>query len=214
MLVDLTLDMSETLPVFPGSPPMHMIPWSTIRGEGYNSEMLFLSSHLGTHMDAPYHFVQDGLRIHQIPLDVLMGRATLLNIQKKANEYIQRDDIVRWQRDNHKIPHNSPVIFYTGWQAHINHDYYFTENPGLSRDAADYLASISVPLVGTDLPSIDAGRDSAFPAHHILARKGTVNVENLANLDKIQYIEFNYIILPLKIRNATGSPVRAMAILE
>lgn len=214
MLVDLTLEISETLPVFPGSPAMHMMPWSTIRMDGYNSETLFLSSHLGTHMDAPYHFVQDGLRIHQIPLNVLVGRASLLDIQKSSNEYIQREDIVQWQEENHTIPYNSPVIFRTGWQVHIRDDYYFTENPGLSKDAAEYLASMSVTLVGTDLPSIDAGQNSTFPAHHILARAGTINVENLANLDSIPHTQFNYIILPLKIRDSTGSPVRALAILE
>lgn len=214
VLVDLTLEMSETLPVFPGSPLMHMMPWSTIKGEGYNSEMLFLSSHMGTHMDAPYHFVQDGLRIHQIPLNVLTGRAILLDIHKDANEYIQKDDIIQWQKGNHTIPHNSPVIFRTGWQIHINDDCYFTENPGLSKDAAEYLASISVSLVGTDLPSIDTGRDPTFPAHHILARVSTINVENLANLDKIPHVWFNYIILPLKIKDCTGSPVRAVAVLE
>lgn len=214
MLLDLTLEMSDTLPVFPGSPSMHTIPWSTIKGEGYNSEMLFLSSHLGTHMDAPYHFIQDGLRIHQIPLSVLVGRATLLDMHKDANEYIQRDDIIRWQKENCTIPHGSPVIFRTGWQTHINDDYYFTENPGLSKDAAEYLASISVPLVGVDSPSIDAGLDTTFPAHHILARAGTINVENLAHLDKIPDVQFRYMILPLKILDSTASPVRAVAILE
>lgn len=214
MLIDLTLEMTPALPVFPGSPAMHIIPWSTIDNSGYNSEMLFLSSHLGTHMDAPYHFVQDGIRIHQIPLDVLMGQAVLLDIHKSSNEYIEKGDIIQWQKQNGDIKHNSPVIFHTGWQSHINDDYYFTQNPGLSKDAAEYLASISVPLVGTDSPSIDAGQNSSFVAHHILARAGTVNVENLNNLEKISQKSFRYVILPMKIRDSTGAPVRALAIVE
>lgn len=211
-LLDLTLEISETLPMFPGSPQPRMIPWTTMRGDGYNSELLFMSSHSGTHMDAPYHFAEDGMKIHQIPMERLAGEAVLIRLDKGAGQTITTSDLLDHQQRTGAIPEGFPVVFHTGWQKHLNSENYFTENPGLSADAAEYLASMGAPLIGIDSPSIDMGRNTDFPAHHILARQGTLNVENLANLDKIKSSTFRYVILPLKILDATGSPVRAVAI--
>lgn len=211
-LLDLTLEISETLPMFPGSPQPHIIPWTTLRGDGYNSEVLFMSSHSGTHMDAPYHFAEDGMRIDQVPMERLTGEAVLVKLDKGAGQTITTQDLLDHQERTGPIPEGTPVVFHTCWQEHLGAEAYFTDNPGLSADAARYLASISVPLVGIDSPSIDAGHNKDFPAHHILAQNGTLNVENLANLDKIASTTFRFVILPLKILDATGSPVRAVAI--
>lgn len=212
-LLDLTLEISEALPMFPGSPQPHIVPWTSLRGDGYNSELLFMSSHSGTHMDAPYHFADDGMKIHQVPMERLAGEAVLIKLDKGAGQTITTQDLLEHQRRVGPIPKGSPVVFHTGWQDdHLGTEAYFTKNPGLSANAAKYLASINVPLVGIDSPSIDAGHNKDFPAHHILAQSETLNVENLANLDKIESTTFRFVILPLKILDATGSPVRAVAI--
>lgn len=212
-LLDLTLKITPDMPMFPGSPQPVVIPWSTISNHGYNSEMLFLSSHSGTHMDAPFHFVQDGLKVHQIPTETLVGEATLVDVRVEYGASIDMADIQLYETGHGIIPDNTPVVFRTGWQSHLNQDDYFTHNPGLSPDAAKYLASKKMPLVGTDAPSIDTGSDDTFPAHHILAQAGVVNVEALANLDQIKTDTLDFIILPMNIHDATGAPVRAMAIL-
>lgn len=212
-LLDLTLDISETLEMFPGTPRMKTIPWSTIHSDGYNSEMVFLSTHSGTHMDAPYHFYNDGLRIHEIPLDRLVGEALLLDMARGPDGLVTRQDIIKWESEYRHMPRGASVIFQTGWNAKLGDDDYYTSNPGLAEDAAEYLASKNVALVGTDSPSIDTGNAASFPAHHILARSGAVNVENLANLDKLEGPSFRFAILPLRITGATASPVRAVAIL-
>jgi kynurenine formamidase len=93
----------------------------------------------------------------------------------------------------------------------LKKDNYFTENPGLNTSAASYLASKKINLVGIDSPSIDLGKDESFSVHHILAKNNILIVENLANLNKISSKEFNFTILPLKLKDATGSPVRAVA---
>ena len=90
----------------------------------------------------------------------------------------------------------------------------FPKNPGLSVSAAKYLASKKIGLVGIDSPSIDLGTDSKFSVHQIFAKKGMLIVENLANLDKIKSSKFHLVVLPLKLKNATGSPVRAIAFVE
>ncbi|MDE1829434.1 MAG: cyclase family protein, partial [Thaumarchaeota archaeon] len=89
---------------------------------------------------------------------------------------------------------------------------YFTRNPGLSASATRYLLEREPSLVGIDSPSIDLGKDSKFSSHHILLRKNVLILENLCNLDKIKRICFRLIVLPLKLKDATGSPVRAVAI--
>jgi len=88
--IDLTLSISSKLPTFPGSPLPQFIPWSKIKPDGYNLELLFLSSHTGTHLDAPYHFVENGSKINQIPLNRFVQKAILFKIKKGANQSIQK----------------------------------------------------------------------------------------------------------------------------
>ena len=209
--IDLSLAISESIPSFPGSPIPQFIHWSDIENDGYNLELLFLSSHTGTHIDAPYHFVKNGLKIDQIPLDRLIGKAILIKLKKSKNTSITKSDIISFEKKNGKIPNNSSIFFYTSWQKNLKKDNYFTENPGLDISSAKYLVSKKINLVGIDSPSIDLGKDQSFKAHHILSKNNILIVENLANLNKIKSKEFNFTILPLKLKGATGSPVRAIA---
>ncbi len=209
--IDLTLTISESIPNFPGSPKPQFISWSNLKDDGYNLELLFLSSHTGTHLDAPYHFVKNGQKINQIPLDRLVGKAILIKLQKTKNSAITKSDIILFEKNNDKIPKNSSIFFYTNWQKNLKKSNYFTENPGLDVSAAKYLISKNINLVGIDSPSIDLGKDDSFNVHQILSKNNILIVENLTNLNKIISQEFNFTILPLKLKDATGSPVRAMA---
>ncbi len=209
--IDLTLTISESIPSFPGSPKPQFISWSNLKEDGYNLELLFLSSHTGTHLDAPYHFVKNGLKINQIPLDRLIGKAILIKIKKTKNNAITKSDIILFERKNGKIPNKSSIFFSTGWQKNLQKKNYFTENPGLDISAARYIASKKTNLVGIDSPSIDLSNDESFNVHHIFSKNNILIVENLTNLKKISSKEFNFTILPLKLKDATGSPVRAIA---
>ena len=209
--VDLTLTVSSTIPTFPGSPKPQFISWSTLKDDRYNLELLFLSSHTGTHMDAPFHFVSNGAKVHEIPVGRFLGYGTLIKIKKEKNHTITRKDLQVFESENGKISRGSSVFFHTGWQKFLKKDNYFTENPGLSESAAKYLASTGVNLVGIDSPSIDRGKNRLFSVHKILSKNNVLIVENLANLDKIFKNPFGFAILPLKLRDATGSPVRAVA---
>ena len=201
--IDLSLVISESIPSFPGSPTPQFLSWSDIENDGYNLELLFLSSHTGTHIDAPYHFVKNGLKI--------IGKAILIKLKKPKNTSITKSDIISFEKRNGKIPNNSSIFFYTSWQKNLKKDNYFTENPGLDMSSAKYLVSKKINLVGIDSPSIDLGKDESFSVHHILSKNNVLIVENLANMNKIKSKEFNFTILPLKLKDATGSPVRAVA---
>ena len=95
-IIDHTLTVSEKIPTFPGSPKPHFIEWETIAKDGYNLELLFLSSHTGTHIDAPFHFVKNGKKIHEILPERLVNEATLIKIKKKANQPILKTDIQKF----------------------------------------------------------------------------------------------------------------------
>lgn len=210
--LDLTLEISPKLPSFPGSPQPRFILWATNKEDGYNLELVFLSSHSGTHIDAPFHFIENGLKIDKIPLRRLVTDAILCKIKKRADEAITKQDIVKFENKHGKLQPNSTLIFATGWNKNLLKKYYFTKNPGMSISAAKYLVKSKISLVGIDSPSIDLGSDSRFLVHHQLLKNNILILENLCNLEKISSVYFTLIVLPLKLKGATGSPVRAIAL--
>lgn len=173
--------------------------------------MLFLSSHTGTHIDAPFHFVQNGKRIHQIDPGRFLCDAILVRVRSGPNRSITKSDIIAHEERFGKISNGCAVIFATGWNDKIGRRNFFAQNPGLSISAAEYLVSKKPSMVGIDSPSVDVGRNWKFPVHHILLKKDVLILENLCNLSKIKSRNFKIAALPLKIQNATGSPVRAVA---
>ena len=213
-IIDHTLTVSEKTPTFPDSPRPHFIEWETIAKDGYNLELLFLSSHTGTHIDAPFHFVKNGKKIHEILPERLVNEAVLIKIRKKANQAILKTDIQKFEKKHGQIKSGIAVIFWTGWQNNLEKDFYFSKNPGLTSSAANYLVTKKINLVGIDCPSIDLGSDSKFSVHHILARNNILIVENLASLEKINSDKFHLITAPLKLKNATGSPIRAFGFVD
>ena len=212
--IDLTLPVSEKIPTFPGSPQPIFIQWENIKDDGYNLELLFLSSHTGTHLDAPYHFLEKGKKIHEISLKRLIINAILVKIRKRGDQPITKTDIQKFEKKHGKIPTGATVIFWTSWQKMIKNDSYFVKNPGLSVTAAKYLISKKTNLVGIDSPSIDLGKEKRFLVHHLFAKNDVLIVENLANLDKIKSWKFQIAVLPIKLKNATGAPVRAVGIID
>ena len=144
----------------------------------------------------------------------LVSEAVLIKIRKGSDQPITKADIEKFEKKHGRIDDGSTIIFNTGWQKNLKKKFYFLKNPGLAVSAARYLASKKINLVGIDSPSIDLGKDEKFSVHQILAKNGILIVENLANLDKIHSEKFHLIIAPLKLKNATGSPVRAIGLID
>lgn len=208
---DLTLTISEKIPTFPDSPVPHFIEWASLDRDDYNIEMIFLSSHTGTHIDAPYHFVKSGKKIHELDPSRFLQNAILIKIKSRPNHAISKSDITSFEKKHGKIPNGATIVFATGWNDNITRKNFFEQNPGISESAARYIVSKKVNLVGIDSPSIDSGNNAKFAAHHVLLKGNVLILENLCNLSKIKTIHFNLIAIPLKLHNATGSPVRAIA---
>ncbi|MBI5133192.1 MAG: cyclase family protein [Thaumarchaeota archaeon] len=210
-VIDLTQTIRYNMHTFESYPKPLTIPWAKMDIHGYESELIFMSSHTGTHMDAPYHFFPKGKKINEIAVETFVANALLFKLRKRAKEYITKDDIVNFEKA--RIHKNDAIIFSTGWEEHANKNDYLTGNPGLSKDAAEYLVDKKVSIVGIDSANIDHPSADDFTAHNILLPKGVLIVENLCNLNAINKRRFKLVVLPLKIEGATGSPVRAIALL-
>ncbi len=207
-VIDLTMRITPSIRVFPGSPQPSFIPWSRFDSHGYDSEAMFMSTHTGTHVDAPSHFAPGLASIDMIPASRLVCNAVLIKAPKRANQLIEREDLA-----NDQVREGDAVVIATGWEKRVASSNYMTENPGLSDQAAKYLARKKVNAVAIDGPSIDAGTDSKFAAHNILLLRNILVVENLCNVSKISTNRFTLVISPLKLGGATGSPVRALALM-
>jgi kynurenine formamidase len=209
-VIDLSLEVDPNLPVFPGSPQPLFTKWTTYDVHSYDSEIMMMSTHTGTHMDAPSHFVAHTESIDMIRVERLVSSALLLHLPKGANGLITLDEL----RDISEIDRGISIVFRTGWQNMITSKDYMKSNPGLSVAAAEFLAEKKVNAVGIDGPSIDIGSDENFSTHKTLLAKGILIVENLCNLESLEHKDrFTLLINPLKLKGASGSPVRALAIL-
>jgi arylformamidase len=224
-VIDLTMKITPSIKVFPGSPQPSFIPWSRFDSQGYDSEAMFMSTHTGTHVDAPCHFRPGLASIDMISADRLVCNATLMRVEKTANQLIEQQDL-----GDLMIRQGDAVVIATGWEKkRSGNSNYMSENPGLSKQAAKYLARKKVNAVAIDSPSIDAGEDTRFIAHNILLSSNILVIENLCNLDKMARrmirsnnnsnknsgttSAFTLIISPLRLGGATGSPARVLALL-
>ena len=117
-IVDLTLEITSDMITFPGYPMPTFIKWSKFDIQGYVSEVVFLSTHTGTHMDAPFHFNPNGQTIDQVEVNrYICNNAILIKIHKNANEMITSDDITR--NSKYEIKEKDTVVFSTGWEKQI-----------------------------------------------------------------------------------------------
>jgi len=210
-IIDLTQEIDENTQVFPGSYNLKILKWSNYIIDGYDSEMIFTSTHIGTHMDAPIHFNPSGESIEKISLKktVILDNAKVLKIIKDDDENIDVNEIKEYN-----IKKNDTILIYTGWSSNRFKDKYFKKNPGLSKLAAEDLIDMEINLVGIDSPNIDPAIDTKFNSHKIFSAKNIPIIENLINLDKINKDDFIFIALPLKLNNCSGSPVRAIALIN
>ena len=206
-IIDLTMRITPSMKVFPGSAQPLFIPWSSFDLHRYDSEAMFMSTHTGTHIDAPSHFAPGLDSIDKISPNRLVCSAVLIKAPKFANELVRSEDLA-----SEHIRQGDTIVISTGWEKNATKNNYMSENPGLSSDAAKYIARKKVNAVAIDGPSIDAGTDRKFTAHNILLPRGILAVENLCNVERITKNRFTLVLGPLKLAGATGSPARVLAI--
>ncbi len=219
-MVDLTRLLEAGIPTYPTHPKFFQMRWCSM-GDPAEMNQLVMGEHTGTHLDAPSHFVPAGPKrkhIHALPLESFIGRCVKLTFGPfgKNNATVTVADIRAWEAANVAIERDDVVLVDFQWEQYWKpgtEGFGFLDNwPGLSADAAAYLAERRVKLVGTDCISLDPGDGGGgkLAAHYTLLPEGVLILENVSNLPAIPTLSF-FMALPLKIDQGTGSPVRAVA---
>lgn len=201
---DVSLLLKPGMPVWPGEPGFEISRIKSIEGGmGANVSAIRTGCHIGTHIDAPLHFIEGGKSVDQLPLDLFVGRVTVYFLP--FQRWIDRETIVPLG-----IRKGQRVIFRTSNSSLWGQDGGFRkEYVHITEDAARYLADIGVKTVGIDYLSIEAFGLDACPAHHILLGAGVGIIEGL-DLREISEGEYDLCCLPLKIDGADGSPARVI----
>ena len=215
-IVDLSLLIEEGMMTFPTH--WHPVVEVTILGrhgiEGRETRKIVLGTHIGTHADAPRHFIPNGATIDQLPLDVLIGQATIADFTNCGP--LQEIDVADLkQRLGDNLP--ARLILRTGWSEYFGDMKFYNEYPFLSENAARWLVEKGVRLIAMDTPSPDnpahsRGTAKDSPNHKILLGAGVVLVEYLTNLKALAGAEVQLIVMPLKLKGCDGSPARCVAI--
>jgi len=206
-IIDLSHPLIHGQDNFPFDPKLSIIPHSTLTTLKYNMTQISMATHQGTHVDAMYHFLDDGKTIDQMPLEWFYGPARLLRIPKGPRENIEVADFLPFET---LLVPGAKILYETGWHRQFGKSNYFSDFPSLTQDAARYLASKKIRLLGMDTPT--PGRDW-YEVHHILLdpKVEMVIVEGLDRLDQAPD-SFLYSGFPLNIQGRDGSPIRAVAI--
>lgn len=206
---DISLTLSPQLPVWPGDPAISLERVAKMEaGDEANVTYLKMSAHVGTHVDAPYHFLGgDAPTVEKLPLHTLIGRAYVLEIPAEA------DRITAALLANMNIPARTRRILFKTRNSQLwarGETTFQTDFVALDEDAAHFLVARGIRLVGVDYLSV-APYHAGTPVHQILLRAGVLLLEGL-NLSAVAPGRYSLYCLPLKIQGADGAPARAILV--
>src|SRR5512136_1477809 len=208
-IYDISLTISDDLPVWPGDTPVSLVRNKDMRqGELYTLSQFMSTVHVGSHLDAPMHFVRDGHGVDQIDLNKLIGPCFVVDLPDV-------DSIDARTLEQASIPaHVTRLLCRTS-----NSDYwvrgdntFHTDFVAIDPSGAEWIVQRGMQLVGVDYLSVGA-YEGGIPTHEILLSNGVVPVEGL-DLSRIEPGEYQLICLPLKLKDCDGAPVRAVLIRE
>jgi kynurenine formamidase len=238
--VDLTQPLSERTPILQLPPPFVNTPgWRTHelsrydeRGPAWYWNWFEGGEHVGTHLDAPNHWItgRKGEDVASIPVDRLIGPAVVIDrtaeVARDPDYLLTVDDVRAFEAKNGPLPEGSWLLYRTGWEARaqdpaafLNADQSGPHTPGVDPECARWLAEES-PIVGIGVETVgtDAGAahsfEPPFPCHSFMLGAGKYGLTQLANLGELPPVGALLIVLPLKLVGGSGSPCRAIALTE
>ena len=209
--IDLTHELKNGMPVYPGDPSPTFDHYSTLDKNGVNLTRLTMGSHTGTHLDAPKHFIADGIGIDKIPPSKLIGEAYVADLSTKPiGSGILAEDLHRFEQ---KIKPDDIVVCYTGCSDHWEDEKICKNFTYLEGDAAEYLVSKRVRAVGIDFLSVEKFGAPEPIAHKTLLGSGIFIIESLnRELRKLVGQRVLLICMPLKLEGGDGAPARVVAV--
>lgn len=200
-MIDITRRISNASPNWIGDTPVsYTVPVKIADGASVNVGVVSMSTHTGTHVDAPWHYIDHGAKLHEIPLETWVGACVVIDATS-ATELTPR---LLEQTDLAGI---SKVLFKTGqpnaWQS------FPLEWAVVHPSLPPFLAAHGISLLGTDAPSADSLTSQDLPGHAALAASGVCIVESLA-LAGVPAGRYRLVCLPLNLEAADGAPARCI----
>lgn len=206
IIYDISRKLHTSTPTWPGDTPFtYSLNWTKKETGSVNVGSIEMSVHTATHVDAPFHFDEDGAKVDQLDLSLFIGHAVVLDVSKLI-------ELNREKLEGLLIGHNGKRILFrtTAWEEETD---FPGRIPSMHPEAVALLKEMSVPLIGVDLPSVDQLDSKELPVHHLLYKANIAILEGI-DLKGVEEGEYRLIALPLKIDGADGSPVRAVLIRE
>ncbi len=202
--LDISVPLRNAMVHWPGDPPVRIENVKDIEhGASSTLSMISMGSHTGTHMDAPLHFIRQGISIDKMPLDTTVGRARVIEI--KDTESIKPEELHQYRiRSGERIlfkTRNSLMAWQTGT---FIEDFVF-----ISDEAARFLVERSVRVVGVDYLSVGSFKHGGSYVHKTLLGGGVWIIEGL-DLSRVKPGKYDLICLPLKLDQGDGAPARAI----
>ena len=204
ILYDLTLTLSSSTLTYPGdTSPSITRTMDLSKGDPLTASHLSLNCHVGTHVDAPAHFIAGGAFLKELPMECFYGPAVVLNLEGK--EVIEVSDLIP-----HHLPPFHHVLLKTDNSRLLSHPHFSESYCVLSPDAASYLLTKTPRSIGFDYYSLDPlGSPDRFPSHRIVA-ESNLPVFVCLDLSELPSGQFNFFGFPLRMENVEASPVRAI----
>jgi arylformamidase len=210
--VDLTHELHNGMPIYPGDPSPSFVSYATLEKDGVNLTKLTIGSHTGTHIDAPRHFIPNGIGVDQIPASKLVGEAYVTDMSSKpiGSGITARDLRKTLER---KVIEDDIVVIYTGCSERWEDESIRQNYTYLTGGAAEYLVSKKVRAVGIDFLSVEKFGATTPVAHKTLLGHGIFIIESLSRATK-QFAQkrFLLICLPIKLQNGDGAPSRIIGV--
>ena len=199
---DISLSLSMTTTRWVTAQPFELIERKRMsRGDTNNSSSMHTSVHAGTHVDAPFHFVPDGIAVDSLPLELFVGPARVCDVA--AQGQITADDVARLQLVGEKR-----VLFKTRNSDLLRKPEYDPSFVSFSVDGANALVELGIQLVGLDYLSV-ARADEQVPVHRAFLDHGVVVLEGI-DLSEVPVGRYELICPPIKIAGSDGAPCRAI----
>jgi kynurenine formamidase len=208
-IFDLSVTLKTHMPLWPTNPLLSIAPIGIAARDGYNVESYSSVTHTGTHIDAPYHMIENMTTVDELPLSQLVGEGYMIKPKLDGTEITLKQLKSKWNEDfSGKI-----LLINTGWDKKRGYNREFQyEFPGLALDTVDFLIKNKIKVIGIDTLGIEPFSHSDFKVHKALLSKGMAFIEDLAGLDQLKEGK-KYLIaaLPLKLFKASGSMARVIA---
>jgi arylformamidase len=202
-VIDISVANGPGQHVYPGDPTPHAERVHAIgEGKPANLSLLVMGSHTGTHVDAPYHFIDGGPRLGDVPLDRMVGEALVLDLRGRAA--VDASALA-----SQPIAHGDIVLFRTDNSERWASPSFRSDFTYVTEDAAHALVARGVRAIGMDYLSIEQFGSKTFPVHHILLGAGVFVIEGL-DLHEVDPGRYVLVCLPLKFPELDGAPARAV----